>query len=45
VAPVVGGALTSGGQRAGLVLVVAVPLIPAALALLLLTPSAPGARA
>lgn len=45
VAPVVGGALTSGGQRADLVLVVAVPLVPAVLALLLLTPSAPGARA
>lgn len=45
VAPVVGGALTSGGQRADLVLVVAVPLVPAVLALFLLTPSAPGARA
>jgi MFS family permease len=40
-APVVGGALTgAGGQRAELVLVTAVPLIPAALALLL-APRAP----
>jgi OFA family oxalate/formate antiporter-like MFS transporter len=40
-APVVGGALTgAGGQRAELVLVAAVPLIPAALALPLLTPRA-----
>jgi MFS transporter, OFA family, oxalate/formate antiporter len=38
-APVVGGALTGGGgERAHLVLLVAVPLVPAALALLLLTP-------
>jgi MFS family permease len=45
VAPVVGGLLTGGGgQRAGLVLLVAVPLIPAALAVLLLAPAlrAPG---
>jgi MFS family permease len=43
VAPVVGGALTgAGGQRAGLVLVAAVPLIPAALALLRLAPRASG---
>jgi MFS transporter, OFA family, oxalate/formate antiporter len=40
-APVVGGALTGGGQRADLVLVVAVPLVPAALALLLLAPPVP----
>ncbi|MFD2094210.1 MFS transporter [Blastococcus deserti] len=37
-APVVGGALTAGGQCAQVVLVVAVPLIPALLALLLLAP-------
>ncbi|MEX5719188.1 MFS transporter [Geodermatophilus maliterrae] len=43
-APVIGGALTGGGQRADLVLLVAVPLIPAALALLLLTPPLPRAR-
>src|SRR3954452_174488 len=37
-APVVGESVTGGGQRAFLVLVVALPLIPAALAVLLLTP-------
>jgi MFS family permease len=40
-APVVGGAVTGGGQRADLVLLVAVPLVPAALALLLLAPAPP----
>ncbi len=35
-APVAGGALTGGGQSAQAVLVVALPLIPAVLALLLL---------
>ena len=37
-APVLGGAVAGGGQRADLVLVVAVPLVPAALAVLLLAP-------
>ena len=41
VAPVVGGLLTGGGRRAELVLLVAVPLIPAAVALLLLAPREP----
>jgi MFS family permease len=45
VAPVVGGLLTGGGgQRADLVLLIAVPLIPAALALLLLAPPLPARR-